>query len=90
MGSLAYAFFGVEVFSMKVLFAQLIGIGVGFVWAFGTGLVLFLAIKHTIGLRVTKEKRKRDLTLVSMAERPTRRFRSTIWRRKVCFRLLQA
>ncbi|MBF0233509.1 MAG: ammonium transporter [Desulfamplus sp.] len=55
-GTLAYAFFGVETFSTTVLMAQLIGIAAGFAWAFGTGLVLFLAIKHTIGLRVDKEE----------------------------------
>lgn len=55
-GTLSYAFFGVETFSMKVMFAQLIGIGTGFVWAFGTGMVLFLAIKYTIGLRVDEEE----------------------------------
>ena len=30
--------------------------GAGFAWAFGTGLVLFLAIKHTIGLRASEEE----------------------------------
>ncbi len=35
---------------------QLAGIGAGFVWAFGAGLILFLAIKYTVGLRVTKEE----------------------------------
>ena len=55
-GTLAYAFFGVETFSLKVLAAQAIGIGAGFVWAFGTGLILFLGIKYTIGLRVTREE----------------------------------
>lgn len=55
-GTLAYAFFGVETFSMKVLSAQMIGIGAGFAWAFGTGMVLFLTIKHTIGLRATAEE----------------------------------
>lgn len=62
-GTLAYAFFGVEAFSMKVLFAQMIGIGAGFAWAFGTGLVLFLAIKHTIGLRVTEEEEMTGLDI---------------------------
>ena len=62
-GTLAYAFFGVETFSMKVLFAQLIGIGVGFGWAFGTGLVLFLAIKYTIGLRVTEKEEEEGLDI---------------------------
>jgi Amt family ammonium transporter len=62
-GTLAYAFFGVEKFSVTVLMAQLIGIGVGFVWAFGTGLVLFLAIKYTIGLRVTREEEEEGLDI---------------------------
>ena len=55
-GTLAYAFFGVESFSFKVLAAQLIGIGAAFAWAFVTGLILFLGIKYTIGLRVSKEE----------------------------------
>lgn len=55
-GTLAYAFFGVDSFSTTVLMAQLIGIGMGFIWAFGTGFVLFLAIKHTIGLRASQEE----------------------------------
>lgn len=55
-GTLAYAFFGVETFSYTVLMAQLIGIAVAFAWSFGTGIVLFLGIKHTIGLRVTREE----------------------------------
>lgn len=38
------------------LFVQLAGIGAAFVWAFGTGMILFLAIKYTIGIRVTKEE----------------------------------
>jgi Amt family ammonium transporter len=54
-GTLAYAFFGTE-FSMNVLAAQLIGIGTGFAWAFGCGMILFLGIKYTIGLRVTEEE----------------------------------
>ncbi len=62
-GTLAYAFFGVEAFSLKVLFAQLIGIGAGFVWAFGTGLILFMAIKHTIGLRVSESEEEMGLDI---------------------------
>ena len=60
-GTLAYAFVGVEKFSTTVLMAQLTGIGVGFVWAFGTGMVLFTAIKYTIGLRATKEEESNGL-----------------------------
>lgn len=38
------------------LISQLIGVGAGFLWAFGTGLLLFGIIKKTIGLRVTPEE----------------------------------
>lgn len=62
-GTLAYAFFGVESFSVTVLTAQLIGIGVGFAWAFGCGLVLFLAIKYTVGLRVSPEEEEMGLDI---------------------------
>ena len=40
---------------------QLMGIGTAFAWAFGLGLVLFLAIKFTIGLRVSKDEELRGL-----------------------------
>ncbi len=45
------------------LITQLIGVGAAFAWAFGTGLVLFLAIKHTIGLRVSPEEEMRGLDI---------------------------
>ncbi|MCF6284382.1 MAG: ammonium transporter, partial [Candidatus Hydrogenedentes bacterium] len=35
---------------------QAVGVGAVFLWAFGIGMVLFLAIKYTIGLRVSKEE----------------------------------
>lgn len=35
---------------------QAIGMLAGFVWAFGCGMVLFLAIKYTIGIRVSAEE----------------------------------
>ena len=40
---------------------QALGVGVAFVWAFGLGLVLFLAISKTVGLRVSKEEELRGL-----------------------------
>jgi Amt family ammonium transporter len=40
---------------------QAIGVGVAFVWAFGLGLVLFFAIRKTIGLRVSKDEELRGL-----------------------------
>jgi Amt family ammonium transporter len=61
-GSIAYAFFGTE-FSGTVLLAQVIGVLVGFAWAFGTALVLFLLIKYTIGLRVSEEEELRGLDI---------------------------
>ena len=42
---------------------QLIGILVAFAWAFGTGLVLFFAIKKTIGLRVSRDAEIRGLDI---------------------------
>ncbi len=38
------------------LVTQLIGVVACFAWAFGTGLILFLAIKYTMGLRVSEEE----------------------------------
>jgi Amt family ammonium transporter len=38
------------------LWVQFVGVIAMFAWAFGTGLVLFLAIKYTVGLRVSKEE----------------------------------
>jgi Amt family ammonium transporter len=43
--------------------SQLIGIGTAFVWAFGAGLVMFLAIKYTIGIRVTEDEELRGLDI---------------------------
>ncbi|AKJ64639.1 ammonium transporter [Kiritimatiella glycovorans] len=45
------------------LVSQLIGAGAGFVWAFGTGLVLFTVIRKTIGLRVSEEEELRGLDI---------------------------
>ena len=42
--------------SFKQLGVQLTGVAAGFAWAFGVGLMLFLAIKYTIGLRVSREE----------------------------------
>jgi ammonium transporter, Amt family len=48
---------------MAQLGTQLVGIATAFVWAFGLGLVLFLAIKYTIGLRVSKDEELRGLDI---------------------------
>lgn len=45
------------------LVSQAIGSGAAFVWAFGTGMIMFLLIKKTIGLRVTREEELRGLDI---------------------------
>ncbi len=40
---------------------QLLGVVTAFGWAFGLGMILFLAIKHTIGLRVSRDEELRGL-----------------------------
>jgi Amt family ammonium transporter len=47
----------------KQVGVQLLGVGAAFVWAFGLGLVLFTAIKKTIGLRVTAEEEAKGLDI---------------------------
>lgn len=42
---------------------QLLGAGTAFVWAFGLGLVLFLALKKTVGLRVSAEEEIKGLDI---------------------------
>ena len=44
-----------------LLTTQAIGVGSVAAWAIGTGLVLFLAIKYTMGLRVTKKEEENGL-----------------------------
>jgi len=38
------------------LMAQFLGVAVGFGWAFGVSLVVFLGIKYTVGLRVSEQE----------------------------------
>jgi len=40
---------------------QALGIVTGFGWAFGIGLIIFLAIKYTVGLRVSRQEELRGL-----------------------------
>jgi Amt family ammonium transporter len=47
----------------KLLGVQILGVAAGFVWAFGLGLMLFLVIKRTVGLRVTEEEELRGLDI---------------------------
>ncbi|HUV63985.1 MAG TPA: ammonium transporter [Sedimentisphaerales bacterium] len=48
---------------LKQLAVQALGVATAFVWAFGLGLVLFYAIKKTIGLRVTPEEELKGLDI---------------------------
>ena len=43
--------------------AQLAGVGAAFAWAFGLGMILFLGIKYTIGLRVGRDEELRGLDI---------------------------
>ena len=43
--------------------AMAIGLVSGVLSAFGTGMALFLAIKHTVGLRVTEDEELRGLDI---------------------------
>ncbi len=52
-----------------LLVTQLIGVGAVAVWAIGTGLVLFLGIKNTIGLRVTKKEEENGLDYYEHGEK---------------------
>ncbi len=45
------------------LLTQAIGVGTAFLWAFGCGLVLFKAIKATVGLRASEEEELRGLDI---------------------------
>ncbi len=47
----------------KQLGVQALGAGVAFVWAFGLGLILFLIIKKTVGLRVSHSEEIRGLDI---------------------------
>ncbi len=55
-GTLAAGLFDSAGFSLNQVGVQLLGIGAIFVWAFGTGLILFKLIDLVIGMRVSKEE----------------------------------
>ncbi|MFZ5995661.1 MAG: ammonium transporter [Thermodesulfobacteriota bacterium] len=60
-GTLAAGIFNIGGTSAKLIGVQLLGIGAAFIWAFGTGLILFKVIEKTIGLRVTPEEEMEGL-----------------------------
>jgi len=48
---------------LRQLGVQALGAAAAFAWAFGLGLILFFAIKATIGLRVSKEEELKGLDI---------------------------
>jgi len=50
------------------ILVQLLGVTVNFVWAFGMGLILFIAIKKTLGLRVSAEEEEKGLNIVEFSD----------------------
>jgi len=48
---------------LRQLGVQALGAGAAFVWAFGLGMILFYAIKKTIGLRVSAEEEQKGLDI---------------------------
>jgi len=50
------------------ILVQLFGVGVNFVWAFGIGLIMFIIIDKTIGLRVSDEEEEKGLNVVEFSD----------------------
>ena len=73
-GTLAVGFFAQESFGgvnglffgggINLLFAQLLGVMTVFIWSFGLSMAMFLILKRTMGIRVTKEEEILGLDLV--------------------------
>jgi len=63
-GTLAAGLFDSAGFSLHTVGVQLLGIGTAFVWALGTGLILFKLIDLTIGMRVGKEEELSGLDFI--------------------------
>lgn len=73
-GTLAVGFFAQESFGgvnglffgggIDLFLVQLLGVVAVFIWSFGLSAALFLALKHTIGIRVTEEEEILGLDLV--------------------------
>jgi ammonium transporter, Amt family len=43
---------------------QAIGVGAAFLWAFGCGMLMFVIMKYTIGLRVSEEEELEGLDIM--------------------------
>ena len=53
---------------MGQILVQLLGVGINFVWAFGIGLVMFIVIDKTIGLRVSDDEEEKGLNVVEFSD----------------------
>ncbi|HID30228.1 MAG TPA: ammonium transporter, partial [Desulfobacterales bacterium] len=60
-GTLAAGIFNMGGTSAKIIGVQLLGISSCFLWAFGTGLIMFKLIEKTVGLRVSPEEEMEGL-----------------------------
>jgi len=60
-GTLSAGLFNIGGTSAKIIGVQLLGMGAAFIWAFGTGFILFKVIQATMGLRVTPEEEMEGL-----------------------------
>mgnify|MGYP002622718397 CR=1 FL=1 len=68
-GTICVGLFGAETglllgYGSSQLIAQLIGVGAAFAWAFPVSLGLFLAVKYTIGLRVSEEEELQGVDII--------------------------
>ncbi|MEB4590460.1 ammonium transporter [Candidatus Thiothrix sp. Deng01] len=68
-GVFDYATNSVAAYSGAQILSQLWGVGTVLVWSGTVSLVLFLILKHTMGLRVTQEEEREGLDTVSHGER---------------------
>lgn len=68
-GVFDYATNSVAAYSSAQILSQLWGVGTVLVWSGTVSLVLFLILKHTMGLRVTQEEEREGLDTVSHGER---------------------
>ncbi|MFQ5736644.1 MAG: ammonium transporter [Thermodesulfobacteriota bacterium] len=62
-GTLAAGIFNIGGFTMQQLGVQFIGVAACFVWTFVTAYILFIVLKKSIGLRVSKEEEQQGLDL---------------------------
>ncbi len=66
-GTLAAGLFNIGGVTGKIIGVQLLGIGAAFVWAFGTGLIMFKLIDLVMGLRVSEQEESEGLDLAEHA-----------------------